>query len=63
MYVALLVRWRTYFFKRKPAVGRRAAVVRGWLLTVAPLVAGLGASIEDHAVELAYGGGLMSEHA
>ena len=41
MYVALLVCSRTHFFKERPAVGRRAVVVHGWLLRVVPLVAGL----------------------
>ena len=34
MYVALVVRPRTHFSKRKPAVGRQALVVRGCLLRV-----------------------------
>ena len=42
MYVALFVRSRTLFFQRRPAVGWRAVVVRGWLLRVVPLIAGLG---------------------
>ncbi len=41
-YDTLVVRSRTLFFQSKPAVGRRAELVGGWLLRVVLLVAGLG---------------------
>ncbi len=61
MYAGRTRLLRTHFFKRRPAARGRARVVGGWLLWghSSPV---LGTSIEDRAVELAYGGGLMSEH-